>query len=282
MSSINIESANLSVAWAGAFLQTLENEHSTLIVTILSLQDGIEEDKLLRQKLDEVLLANDKPRCHTVANTIFPVSLWNPKRDRQLLYERYENAWPRIRECMANRRGGGKGRADTYFRRLTRYDSTHEKNSAAPVNQLDFIAQTWNGGNQRRSALQASTFVPSLDESHSQRLGFPCMHHVSFTPLGSNGKDGLEVTGLYPTQTIFEKGYGNYLGLCRLGQFMAHEMGLELASVRCIALRTKLKNGRDVEKRYLRRELERPAERLVKAGTSLFSNTLTHNGVLEY
>ena len=43
------------------------------------------------------------------------------------------------------------------------------------------------------------------------------------------------MTGFYATQHIVEKAYGNYLGLCRLGQFMAHEMGLRLDRMTCIA-----------------------------------------------
>ena len=35
--------------------------------------------------------------------------------------------------------------------------------------------------------------------------------------------------------TSFERAYGNYLGLCHLGRFMAHEMGLTLSQVVCIA-----------------------------------------------
>jgi hypothetical protein len=43
----------------------------------------------------------------------------------------------------------------------------------------------------------------------------------------------LCITGYYPKEYIFDRGYGNYLGLCRLGQFMANEMGLELAQMTC-------------------------------------------------
>ena len=34
---------------------------------------------------------------------------------------------------------------------------------------------------------------------------------------------------------MYERAYGNYLGLCRLGRFMAHEMGLTLSQIVCIA-----------------------------------------------
>lgn len=39
----------------------------------------------------------------------------------------------------------------------------------------------------------------------------------------------LVVNAFYATQQIFDKAYGNYLGLAQLGAFMAHEMGMPLA-----------------------------------------------------
>ena len=39
------------------------------------------------------------------------------------------------------------------------------------------------------------------------------------------------------TQYVVERCYGNILGLIWLGQFMAHEMGLTLTRVNCVATR---------------------------------------------
>ena len=40
---------------------------------------------------------------------------------------------------------------------------------------------------------------------------------------------------MYATQDIVDKAYGNYVGLHRLGMFMAQEMGLKLDRLTCIA-----------------------------------------------
>ena len=37
------------------------------------------------------------------------------------------------------------------------------------------------------------------------------------------------MNAFYATQQIFDKAYGNYLGLTQLGAFMAHEMDIPLA-----------------------------------------------------
>ena len=58
------------------------------------------------------------------------------------------------------------------------------------------------------------------------------MQQVAFTPLGD---DGLTVTGYYATQYLFEKAYGNYLGLLHLGRFMGKQLGVELRQVVCVS-----------------------------------------------
>ena len=71
-----------------------------------------------------------------------------------------------------------------------------------------------------------------MDHTNQRRRGFPCLQQVAFAPTGD---DGLAVTGFYAKQHMYERAYGNYLRLCRLGRFMAHEMGLTLSQVVCIA-----------------------------------------------
>ena len=73
--------------------------------------------------------------------------------------------------------------------------------------------------------LQASTFDPGRDHVASAQLGFPCLQQVSFEPTPA----GLVTNAFYATQQIFDKAYGNYLGLAQLGAFIAHEMGISLA-----------------------------------------------------
>jgi hypothetical protein len=53
----------------------------------------------------------------------------------------------------------------------------------------------------------------------------------------------LEVTGFYALQHHVPKAYGNYLGLCWLGRFMAQQLNLKLSQVTCIASSLKLPIG---------------------------------------
>ena len=224
--SLTIEADNLSVAWAKAFLLVMtKNEIAPLSVVIRGFDGGeVREVAPIRRLLDDALGADEKGlSCHEVANTIFPNSLWNPAADRQQLYERYRRIMPRVLRDRRNRYG-------VYFQRLIAFG--HDCACEGGVNQLEHIIQTWHGGNHRRSALQAAIFDPTKDHTNQRMRGFPCLQHVAFAPEGS---DGLAVTGFYATQYIFERAYGNYLGLCWLGRFMAQQMGKQLTQVTCVA-----------------------------------------------
>lgn len=221
--------SNLSVAWAKAFIELMKPGQEVRHPAIITIQGfditGEIENAKIRERLNQELKKHNKNSCETVAGTIFPASMWNPllPNDAEVLFERYNRAWPGIKLCQTNRKG-------VYFRRLTSYQSKVEGN--APVNQLQFIIDTYKQGNHRKSAMQAAIFDPSRDHSNSRILGFPCLQQVTFTPIGD---DQLSIAGFYAKQLHFEKAYGNYLGLYQLGQFMAKQLGLKLTQVICIA-----------------------------------------------
>jgi len=222
MKQAHEEYDNLSVAWANTFLKALNGDaprDRPAHVTVRLPADGVPfEDTHIRAGLDGILRKRGLLDVHGVANTIFPASLWNPSLGAESLYERYLQLWPRLHKCPANRRGH-------YF---SRFVAARPKPDKPPVNQLKHVISTWKRGNHRNSALQLAVFDPALDHVHARQLGFPCLHQVCLTPIGPNGRDGLTITGFYATQRLLDKGYGNFLGLCRLGAFMAHEMGLRL------------------------------------------------------
>jgi hypothetical protein len=237
---LSIQETNLSHAWAQAFLEAAApggGEISPLIVTVTGFIDNRPiETPSIRRMLDQALLGNKRSLCESVASTIFPQSLWNPSAGREQLFQRYKDLLPVLKQLEPSNKYG------LYFERLIAFGSGPEK-----VNQLDHIIRTYLGGNHRRSALQASVFDPSVDHTNQPRRGFPCMQQVAFAPCG-NGE--MAVTAFYAVQHLFEKAYGNYLGLCHLGHFMAQELGLLLTRLTCIAGVAKLGdvNKRDIQK----------------------------------
>jgi hypothetical protein len=218
-----VEERNLSVAW-GRGLRLVSargcSEATPLIVAVTGFNEHgeVDEEPRIRSALENLLESQEKQTIETVANTIFPRSLWNPMAPREQLFERYLRIFPKIqRATRKNSRG-------TYFERMIiGGPQEHE-------NQLEFsIASYLARTGVRRSVLQVAIFNPSRDHSSAAQLGFPCLQHVSFAP----SDEGLCVNAFYATQYMVERAYGNYLGLCRLGQFVAHEMRMPLTRLTC-------------------------------------------------
>ena len=221
-----IDDTNLSHAWARLLLQALDNAGTEVAPLILSVsgfaQNGAAvEDPAIRQALDLLLKRKGRTAVEKVAFTIFPQRYWVMSRGkRMLLFELYRKAFPRLRAM--NRNANGRG---LYFERMMMYGR-----GPCEGNQLEWILSQYQEGVRRqsgirRSMFQASTFDPGRDHVASAQLGFPCLQQVSFEPTPA----GLVTNAFYATQQIFDKAYGNYLGLAQLGAFIAHEMGMSLA-----------------------------------------------------
>ncbi len=173
-----IKDANLSRAWARAvrpmFGRGAVTEIAPLCVSITGFDDGVaREDQQIRSTLDAALSRRGKQDCHTVANTIFPASMWNPKAPRSALFERYERSLLRMMKASTKNRHG------LYFQRLI------QGGPAAHPNQLDFVIETYRARRGvRRSALQVAVYNAQLDQTKAAQRGFPCLQHVTFAPVG--------------------------------------------------------------------------------------------------
>lgn len=225
MSEHYIEENNLSVAWARMARTLVENAGSELLPAIVSItgfdQDQRPlEDSAIRNELDARLADRKRQTVETVASTIFPHSYWNSAAPRSQLYQRFLMNLPRLKRLHHLNKNG------MYFERMI------TGGPAKHPNQLEFaLSGILKRRSIRRSALQLGIFQPTKDHSRSARMGFPCLQQVTFAP----GTDGLHINAFYAAQYAIERAYGNYLGLARLGAFLAHEMKLRLTRVTCYA-----------------------------------------------
>lgn len=247
-----INCATLPEAWLEAFRALLEPRIQAIVplsVTIAlgeSADGEAESNSQFERALDEALVARGCHPIQTTANTIFPQSLWNVEASRFQLYARYARILPELKRlARANQYG-------IYFERLVSFQTRETRQNQEPVNQLEHIITIFRNGNRRRSALQAAVFNPFDDHTHQLQRGFPCLQHVFFIP----DKNELAITGVYATQWLFARGYGNYLGLLRLGRFMAHELGLQLVRVTTVASCATLGKIGKIEGRELAHNLE--------------------------
>lgn len=214
----------LSTEWLRLLKKTLDTSGHETCPAVLKVAIRPDEDYFgdpCRGDLDTLLEQRKYGSIDTVAGTIFPYYLWNPEGPRQQLYERYFRILPRIRK---------HNKLGVYFERLISYPGAKDQRG---FNQLEHIITTYRKG-RRRSALQASILDPVKDlSSEAWFREFPCMNQVGFLPNTHDGS--LTVVAYYPMQYLFRRAYGNYLGLIRLGSFMAHEMGFTCTTLVCVA-----------------------------------------------
>ena len=222
MEPVMINDNNLSRAWACLLIRILDGSGTEISPLVMSVggfgKNGeVSEDLTVRQTLDQLLDRKGRLGIDDVAFTIFPQRVWEISRgDRVSFFKLYQKTFPRWQAI--NKKINGRGH---YFERMIMYGR-----GPCNGNQLEWIlSQYGSRRGVRRSMLQATTFDPERDHVANAQLGFPCLQHVSFEPTNT----GLVVNAFYATQQIFDKAYGNYLGLIQLGAFMAHEMKIPLA-----------------------------------------------------
>jgi hypothetical protein len=213
-----IVAANLSLGWA-AVLDCLAQPGVDAISPLTLSITGFDENGVaaevptIRSAIDDLLKAKGTRDVENVAWTIFPERYWRMSAgDREAFFDMFREAFPRIQEFnpQNNRRG-------SYFQRMVDFEG-----GVKGFNQLKWILDEYDRNpSGRRSKWQATTFDPHRDMLTTALLEFPCLQQVSFT---FSGEDGLVVNAFYATQQLVHKGYGNYLGLTRLGAFMASQM----------------------------------------------------------
>lgn len=211
-----IEDNNLSIAWTRALELTLNQPTKEISPLIVSLT-GFDELSSTREILDEHLEKNKYQTIQTVSETIFPASIRRLRPDNRTdFYKEYLKILPRLKKIHpANRKG-------TYFERMIAYNGD--------INQLENILISLQGTNKRRSKLQISIFDPRKDHTNGIFQGFPCLQHVTFY-CSKNG--GLILNSFYAIQYLYERAYGNWLGLINLGKFIANELGIEFERFNC-------------------------------------------------
>lgn len=236
---LTIHASNLSEAWGDLFLRLMARGASNLGPVVLSI-GGFDgelplEDMAIRESLDELLAEEDLPSCDATAMTIFPYKTW-VRRNRPPCGAFSSLCIDRLLPRMKSRSAlNNKG---TYFERMMSYQGVRTDGTDRCVNQLDFVVELMNRDRrQRESAIQIACFDPAKDHTGQPVRGFPCLQQIGISYGDGNG---IAINGFYPTQYVVDRGYGNYLGLCQLGSFIAHETGMEFRRLNCFIGRATL------------------------------------------
>jgi hypothetical protein len=234
---------NLSSAWLRG-LEHLAATDDGKDVNLSVAFTGAAEDAPIRAALDEFIAEwrsqKRKSKIYpvaTVANTLFPQALYRGEpgaEARERLYRLYE------RSMRVQRRLREK---ETYFNRFVNWPGREN------INQLEHVIarlEAQLAAAERKGPLSSAydlassapddltgdgdlrVYAPGVDNSP---IGFPCLSQVSFTLV----RQKIHLTALYRNQDFVSRAYGNYVGLARLGTFIAREVGCELGEVLCVA-----------------------------------------------
>jgi hypothetical protein len=259
---IPVGSTNLSHAWAMALLQVAKgplNNPPPLVVSITGFdKENLPlEDVRVRQALDTELIARNRNSVEVSSLVVFPYKAWD-RRGRpsceefsQWCLEKYV---PRLKAL--NKKDNSRG---LYFERMMRFPYRDSQGRLHSHNQLKYVIDWWrehrgtSGSRPRRSGLQMSCFDPREDHNRLPRLAFPCLQQVGLS-YDPRDKDSLILNAFYPTQFLLDRAYGNYLGLCHLGAFLSHQIGVKLIRMNCFVGCAQLGNG--VKKEQIKPLLE--------------------------
>lgn len=253
--SVHVSGSNISDAWLNAVEELVSCRGAQAINFTVTVENPGLEVPPVRRALDiEVARLRDSGRLgfnksvHTVANTIFPISLYRHGRPDAF----YKSALIGQSGRNGDLTSWGPN-AGTYAARLLRYP-THDRGE---FNQLKRILEFLNDETTWRDRYEiaftseptddelaaarfasASTFVPAYDQA---ARGGQCLSHVSLTV--SEGK--LSMTALYRHQTYISRAYGNFLGLARLMHFLVKESAknLEVGELMVVASHAEIDSG---------------------------------------
>lgn len=240
--SLHVNGENLADAWVNAYEALTQRTHCAAVNMTVTIENPALETLRVRKEIDAAvarLRAAGKPlfnkSVHTVANTIFPISLYREGR-RGAFYEAamigQSGRTGTITSWGAN---GG-----TYIGRLLKYPTFGGESFNQLARMLENLDARLNYQDSYEMSLtceppdpdpdaptlfasaSASTFVPKYDNSHR---GGQCLSHVSLhrSPTGA-----LSMAALYRHQTYLTRAYGNFLGLSRLLHFLVRESKKDL------------------------------------------------------
>ncbi|WP_062980492.1 hypothetical protein [Nocardia anaemiae] len=256
----SIHASDVGDAWLQAAQALAQAPRRTLVNLAVSISDPLHEDLGIRRELEASLtrLATGKGGAkaptlhsvHTVANTIFPISMYNPKHP-----DAAGKFFERARR-VGSLHDGRRNEWGTYFGRLVSYPLP----DGSEVNQLErFLAvlaegKTWSDRYEAPLTIPGESTeltVPTdarpvttadalvIGPQDRRVRGNPCLAHLSFTVL-----DGaIHLTALYRRHHYIARAYGNFLGLARLLNFLARESGREVGGMMIVGTHADLEMG---------------------------------------
>lgn len=231
--------ASVSEAWVLGLERVAAEPDGRLVHLVSTVTDPGSEHAAVRRVLESVLDAAGKHSVDTVAETIFPSSLypdpgfdWTPGIDAQketeldmaadALYASYIAMLPLLLSAAGNSRG-------TYFGRMVSWPGKAAGGPNQLADRISALRSEHRAGRKRNNTLDVDIAADSQDlrgvqvyaATDRRRRSFPCLTHVDLTL-----HDGrLHCLAVYRHQYFIEKAYGNMLGLSAMLHFLCQQSG---------------------------------------------------------
>lgn len=221
--SRTIEVESISDAWLGACRALLELPGQETTHLVLRMSGPLPERGEVREAADAFLasISGVQP-IDEVRNTIFPAELAEEYPEPADLAAEYLEIYPFVRRlAAANNRG-------TYFGRICAYPRPNNKDGRQLENTARKLREA-RGGPRRTSVYEINIYSEWKDGKVSR--GFPCMSHLAF----HLDDERLDCLATYRNHDLIRKGYGNYLGIAELQQYLAKASGFHPGELVVIA-----------------------------------------------
>jgi hypothetical protein len=240
---------SVSEAWLLSLERTAEAPGGRAVHVVSTVTEPGTEIGPVRQVLDDVLAAAEAQPVETVAETIFPISLypdpgidWSPElagRDQEALdqaaatlYESYTDMLPLLLTVSANSRG-------TYFSRMITWPGKEAGGTNQLAARIDGLRREHAARRLTHNALDIDVAADALAGENDLRglqvyaatdrriRSFPCLTHIDLTLY----RGRLHATAVYRHQYLIDKAYGNLLGLSWLLGFLCQQSGWEMGEL---------------------------------------------------
>ena len=240
----------ISRVWGSLLLQRMkrgvQDIPAVLSITAFEEHGTPTEDPEIRGAVDGLIadLRTGGSTMNTVkvsAMVVFPYQEWVRKGKPR--HEDFREYCLRFGERLI--RLDSRNRMGTYFLRMMQHRGVDADGNVAVLDQIGKIIRIWKhygskGKRPCQGAMQISCLDPCKDTRLQTRKVFPCLHQIGLSWSG----DAVALHAYYPTQYVIGRAYGNYLGVCHLGGYISHHLGMALSRVNCFIGSVKLDMGK--------------------------------------
>jgi thymidylate synthase len=215
---------SFQVAWAQAILALTDNHWDAWNI-VVQIDHPELFDKYIHNLLENFAKRNNLISQKHVAHTIFPQRFFTNGITRDKLYEKYLRFFKRPRK--EPRHGWG-----TYFVRMISYST--------PDGDVDQLGGIINNIKDRSKNYGASytIVIPCPHQDLNKIMGGPCLNYITIQTENTSGiKDTkiINMLAVYRNHDFTKRAYGNYLGLCHLLKYIAHETNSQIGTLTCVS-----------------------------------------------